>query len=205
MAIVLVASGISIRGPFPCAVQPSVNRHAAVAAAYDFSGAALIADIGGGSGATLRHVLARFPASRGLLVDRDDVVRAIRPDDLLAGRIEAMGGSLFDRIPSGADIYMLVRVLHDWSDEDCQHILRACRTAMGPGAVLLIGDQILEADPSQGRPTSYLVDTQMMAMFGRARERTQHEFASLLSASGFTLRRAIPTQSPVSIIEALPV
>ena len=35
------------------------NRHAAVAAAYDFSNAALIADIGGGNGAMLRSILTR--------------------------------------------------------------------------------------------------------------------------------------------------
>jgi O-methyltransferase len=41
------------------------NRHTAVAATYDFSGARLIADIGGGNGALLRHILARFPEPRG--------------------------------------------------------------------------------------------------------------------------------------------
>jgi hypothetical protein len=75
---------------------------------------------------------------------------------------------------------------------------------MGSDAVLLIGDQILEPDPAHGRPTGYLIDTQMMAMFGTARERTSDEFANLLSESGFTLRRVIPTQSPVWIIEAVP-
>ncbi|MGO9931135.1 MAG: methyltransferase [Steroidobacteraceae bacterium] len=45
------------------------NRHDAIAAAYDFSEVARIADIGGGNGATLRHILARFPAPRGLLLD----------------------------------------------------------------------------------------------------------------------------------------
>ncbi len=133
-----------------------------------------------------------------------DVVRAIRPVDLLTGRIEAIGGSFFDQIPSGADIYMLVRVLHDWSDEDCVRILRACRTAIESSGILLICEQILEPDPAQGRPTDYLVDTQMMAMFGSARERTEHEFASLLSESGFTLQRVIPTQSSVWIVEAAP-
>ncbi len=180
------------------------NRHAAIVAAYDFSGAALIADIGGGNGAALRHILSRFPAPRGLLLDRDDVVRAISPADLLGGRIEVAGGSFFEGIPPGADIYMLVRVLHDWAHEDCLRILRCCRTAMGSDAVLLICEQLLEPDPSQGRPTGYLVDTQMLAMFGSARERTKGEFASLLSESGFTLRRAIPTQSPVWIVEAVP-
>ena len=42
------------------------NRHAAIAEGYDFSGAGLIADIGGGNGATLRHILTRFPTVRGL-------------------------------------------------------------------------------------------------------------------------------------------
>ena len=180
------------------------NRHPAVAAAYDFSGAKLIADIGGGNGAALRHILPRFPAVRGLLFDRDDVVNAVQTADLLDGRIETAGGSFFNNVPRGADIYILIRVLHDWPDDDCRRILRSCRTAMGSDAVLLIGDQILEPEPARGRPTGYLVDAQMMAMFGSARERTSDEFANLLSESGFTLRQFIPTQSPVWIIEALP-
>jgi O-methyltransferase domain len=180
------------------------KRHPAVAAAYDFSGAKLIADIGGGNGAALRHILPRFPAVRGLLFDRDDVVNAVQTADLLDGRIETAGGSFFNNVPRGADIYMLIRVLHDWPDDDCRRILRSCRTAMGSDAVLLIGDQILEPEPARGRPTGYLVDAQMMAMFGSARERTSDEFANLLSESGFTLRRFIPTQSSVWIIEALP-
>ena len=45
------------------------NRHAAIAAAYDFSAPRLIADIGGGNGAALRHSLARFPTPRGLVFE----------------------------------------------------------------------------------------------------------------------------------------
>ena len=178
------------------------NRHQAVAAAYDFSAAHMIVDIGGGNGAALRHILARFPGPRGLVFDRDDVVAAIPPSGLLDGRIDVAGGSFFDRIPPGADIYLLIRVLHDWSDQDCLRILGACHTAMRPDAVLLIGDQILEPDPALGSPAGYLVDTQMMAMFGSARERTSDEIGTLLSQAGFALRRIIPTQSPVWIVEA---
>ena len=180
------------------------NRHAAIAAAYDFSNARLIGDIGGGNGATLRHILSRFATPRGLLFDRDDVVRSVQASDLLGGRIEVAVGSFFDHIPGGADIYMLIRVLHDWPDEDCLRILRACRAAMGPDALLLICDQLLEPDPARGQPTGYLVDAQMMAMFGSARERTADEFAGLLTGSGFALRRIIPTGSQVWIIEAAP-
>ena len=36
------------------------DRHAAIAAAYDFSEACLICDVGGGDGTALRHILGRF-------------------------------------------------------------------------------------------------------------------------------------------------
>ncbi len=179
------------------------NRHAAIAEAYDFSGAGLIADIGGGNGAGLRQILARYPNASGLLFDRDDVISALQPADVLDGRISATGGSFFHSIPPGADITMLVRVLHNWSDADCLRILRACRAAMEPPAILLVCDEVPEPDPTRGTPAGYLLDAQMMAMFGTARERTGDEFASMLSDSGFTLRRVLPTQSPVCIVEAV--
>jgi hypothetical protein len=177
------------------------GRHGAVAAAYDFSGARLICDVGGGNGAMLRHILARFPGPRGLLFDREDVIGAIPSDGLLEGRIAVAAGSFFESVPVGADLYMLVRVLHDWPDEDCLCILRACRAAMAPGALLLIGEQILDPDPRHGRPTDYLLDMQMMAIFGTARSRTEEEHRALLRQSGLALRRIIPTVSPVSILE----
>jgi hypothetical protein len=178
------------------------NRHTALSAAYDFSGARLICDVGGGNGETLRHILARFPEPRGLIFDLADVVRAIPPDRLLGERITVAPGSFLDGIPAGADLYLLVRVLHNWSDTDCLRILRACAVAMRPESLLLIGEQILEPDPVRGDPTDYLLDIQMMAMFGGARSRTEDEFRSLLAEAGLTLRRVIPTRSsPVSIIE----
>lgn len=180
------------------------NRHQALAENYDFSGAALIVDIGGGNGEALRRILGRFPQPRGLVFDRADVVAAIAPDARSDGRISVAGGSFFDSVPPGADLYLLVRVLHDWSDEDCLRILHNCRAAMAGDARLLVVEQILEPDPAVGAPAGYLVDTQMMAMFGSARERSASEFSELLAASGFAVSRIKPTPSPVSIVEAMP-
>ena len=179
------------------------QRHAAMAAAYDFSGARLIVDIGGGNGAMLRHILARFQGPRGLVFDLEDVVRAIPPGGLMEGRIAVKAGSFFDGVPAGADVYLLIRVLHDWRDEDCLRILSACRAAMAPETLLLIGELILDPDPARGWPTGYLQDMQMMAIFGSARERTEAEFRGLLAEAGFAPRRAIPTGSPISILEAV--
>ncbi|MDE2094253.1 MAG: hypothetical protein KGI87_10410 [Burkholderiales bacterium] len=179
------------------------QRHQAVATGYDFSGPTLITDVGGGNGEALRHILARFPGPRGLVFDRDEVVAAIPPEARSGGRIDVQGGSFFDHVPPGADIYLLIRVLHDWSDDDCVRILRNCRAALAAGARLLIVEQLLEPDPTLGRATDYLVDMQMMAMFGTARERTANEFKALLQASGLELARVISTRSPVAILEAL--
>jgi hypothetical protein len=181
------------------------DRHAAFAEAYDFSAADLIADIGGGNGAALRHILARFPKPRAVLFDLEDVVGVLTPKDCMAGRIDPQGGDFFERVPAGADLYLLVLVLHDWSDEDCLRILRTCRATMGEGARLLLGEQVLEPDPEHGRQVGYLMDMQMMAMFGQARERTEAEFRGLLEQAGFSLTKIVPTASLVSLIEATPV
>jgi hypothetical protein len=75
---------------------------------------------------------------------------------------------------------------------------------MQSDARLLLGEDILDPDPARGKANTYLVDMQMMAMFGHARERSETEIRNLLSLSGFVLRRIIPTKSAVSIIEAMP-
>ncbi len=180
------------------------DRHNALAAAYDFSKADLIVDVGGGNGEALRRILARFPDARGIVFDREDVVAAVPPDGLAGGRISVRSGSFFDGVPTGADVYLLIRVLHDWADADVARILRSCRAAMGSQGRLLIVDLILQPDPLRGRPTDYLVDMQMMAMFGAAHERTEAEFRALLTPAGFDLLRVIATASPVSILEAAP-
>jgi hypothetical protein len=81
--------------------------------------------------------------------------------------------------------------------------MHAARAGMQPGARLLVVDQILNADPTKGELQEYLIDMQMMAMFGDARVRTEAEFVTLLAATGFTPRHTFATPSPVSIIEAV--
>ncbi len=163
------------------------DRHAALAAGYDFCAAGLVADIGGGNGTALRHILDRCPTARGLLFDLEHVVRAVDAAALMDGRITTVSGSFFDGVPSGADVYLLIQVLHDWPDDDCLRILRNCRDVMEPHGVLLVGEHVLEPDPAKGRAVMYLVDVQMMAMFGHARERTEQELRTLLAESGFSV------------------
>ena len=75
---------------------------------------------------------------------------------------------------------------------------------MDSTALSLLGEQILEPDPADGRPTDYLLDVQMMVVFGSARTRTESEFASLLANSGFAMRRIVPTGRPFHLWRLLP-
>jgi hypothetical protein len=102
-------------------------------------------------------------------------------------------------------IGLLVAAYETWSDEDCIRILRNCRAAMTRSARLLNLEQILEPDPAIGRPGGYLIDTQMTAMFGTARERTGVEFDQLLQGSGLGHERVIETTSPVLVTEVVPI
>jgi len=180
------------------------HRHQAVADAYDFSSATLVVDIGGGNGEALRRILGRHPQARGLVFDRADVVARIPESARMDGRIRVEGGDLLERVPAGGDIYVIMRVLHDFADADCRRILRNCRAAMGRQARILICEQLLDPDPAHGDAASYLVDMQMMAMFGSGRERSEPEFHDLLRDSGLALQRVIATASPVCIVEAAP-
>jgi hypothetical protein len=176
----------------------------AVAAAYDFSGFETITDVGGSTGNLLTTILGRFPKPRGILFDLPHVVRdapALIQSRGLSDRINIEAGSFFEHVPTGSDAYMLSHIIHDWTETQCLTILGNCRRAMKPGARLLIIEMVLAAGdaPHPGK----MLDIIMLTIPG-GRERTEHEYRELLEKAGFRLTRVVPTQSAVSIVEALP-
>jgi O-methyltransferase domain/Dimerisation domain len=179
------------------------NRH--LLDAYDFSGLASVVDIGGGHGALVAALLTEHPQMRGVVFDLPHVVAdtpALLAQAGLAARSEVVGGSFFDdALPAGADAYLLKAILHDWEDDDAVRILRACRAAAPSHAVLLVVERDLGA--ANENPDAKLSDLNMMVGTG-GRERTRDDFAALLAAGGFALRRTVPTAIGLSVFEATP-
>jgi alkyl hydroperoxide reductase subunit AhpC/SAM-dependent methyltransferase len=178
---------------------------AAVAAAYDFSQMKTIVDVGGATGHLLTTVLGRAPGARGILYDLPHVVRdapALIQSRGLTQRVSIEGGSFFEGVPAGGDAYLLSHVIHDWSEAQCLTILGHCRRAMKPGGRLLLIEMVLP--PGNAPHPGKLLDMVMLVGPG-GQERTAQEYDKLLGKAGFRLTRIVPTESAVSIIEAVPV
>jgi hypothetical protein len=112
-----------------------------------------------------------------------------------------VAGSFFDSVPTGADVYILRDILHDWPDERAAAILRSCRSAMTAGAELLVIDAVLPAratDDPAGL-TKFLYDINMFVLFG-ARERTEQELRGMLEATGFRADRLLPTEPTATLV-----
>jgi hypothetical protein len=153
-------------------------------------------DVGGGNGALLAAPL-RFPAMRGVLLDQPHVVAnavAVLERAGVADRCEIVGGSFFDEVPTGGEAYTLKSIIRDYGDERAVAILRICRRTMAPDATLLLIERIV-GSPNEDPRTKFSDLKMLVAPAGR--ERTLHEWDTLVTRAGFRLTTATPTP-PVS-------
>jgi O-methyltransferase domain/IclR helix-turn-helix domain len=175
----------------------------AVAGAFDFGGASVVADIGGGSGLLLASILVRNPNLRGILFDQPAVVAA--PEELeragVVDRCEVVGGSFFDGVPAGADVYLMKAILHDWEDPESIAILRSIRREIPDDGTLLVVERVI--GPPNEDLEGKLSDLHMLVMPG-GRERTAPEWTELLAKGGFALTEIRPIAAAWQVIVARP-
>lgn len=164
-----------------------------VVAAYDFSTAKTVVDVGGGGGLLLTEILKGNPGSRGILFDLPATVadaRAFVTASEVSDRCDLVGGDFFKAVPSGADLYILKSILHDWYDEPASAILKTVRAASRPDSLLLVIERILEG-PNEGAAAK-LSDLNMMVAAG-GQERTREEWERLFAGAGWRLDEVRPT------------
>ncbi|MBV9700619.1 MAG: hypothetical protein JO078_10910 [Candidatus Eremiobacteraeota bacterium] len=178
---------------------------ARVLEAYDFTPFHSIVDVGGGNGALLAAILRRQPTARGILMDLPHVVElapTVLRDAGVEARCEVVPGSFFESVPSGADLYLLKHIIHDWDDDRSFTILTNCNRSMGNDSRLLIIDRVLSDQPNVAEPMGYLVDMTMLAMTPGGRERTEGQFRALLASAGLRFERSINVGGICDIVEA---
>ncbi len=181
--------------------RQSDQHNAAVVAGYDFSPFRTVADIGGGEGSTLAAILGANTSLRGILMDVPKVVA--NPTPLKAAgvydRCEVIGGDMLSGVPSGADAYMLKRVLMIWGDEQATQVLRNCAAVLPRDGKVLAIEMIMP--PCNEPSPAAAFDVLMLLAHKGGRIRTEAEFRDLFTAAGLRLTRVVPTASPNSILE----
>jgi hypothetical protein len=169
---------------------------------YDLTHHKVLVDVGGGKGALIASALRANPGLRGILFDQASAVAeapALLRSYGVTNRCEIVTGSAFEAVPSGGDVYVMSRVLHDWPDDKAAKLLTNCREAMARGNSLLLVEGVLqEGDASVSR---LWLDLVMMVMTG-GRERTEAEWRVLLESSGFSLTSVRPSRPNQDLIVA---
>jgi demethylspheroidene O-methyltransferase len=170
-----------------------------ILAAYDFRRHRHVVDIGGGEGAFLGVVARHAPDLALTVFDLPAVAERARQHfavEGLAERARAIGGDMHrDALPADADLYTLVRVLHDHDDDAVRALLGRLRNAMPDGATLLIAEPMAGSAATARMADAYF-GFYLLAM-GSGRARSAEELTRFLTEAGFCDIRSVRTRRPL--------
>ena len=158
------------------------------------------ADLGGATGHLTVAACRRWPNLRGVVFDLNEVIPITKefiPADV-ADRIDIIGGDFFaDELPK-ADVYALGRIIHDWSEPKIKLLLAKILAALPSGGAVFIAEKVLD-DAKTGPEWAVLQHLNMLTV-AEGKERTEGEYAELLSKAGFTEVRCVRTDSPLDVV-----
>jgi hypothetical protein len=188
-----------------CMTARGMGDASGVVEAFDFSTAGSVVDVGGGVGELIELILNAYAGVTATLFDTPTTIEAARAqlaDSPVRDRLELRSGDFFASVPSGADLYVLKNILHNWDDEDAVAILSSVRDAVSTSGRLLVVQHIV---PDDNRPSpAKLLDMALLVLTG-GEQRTETEYRRLLDSAGFEVTRVIPTASGISLVEARPI
>jgi demethylspheroidene O-methyltransferase len=186
------------------ASQPMISQQ--VLSAYSFRRHRCLLDIGGGDGSFIADIAAQTPKLRCVLFDlpavADQASERFRSVGL-SSRAVAIGGSfLANRLPEGADIVSLVRVIHDHDDANVMTLLRAIHSSLPSAGTLLIAEPISGVRGAEPIGDAYFA-FYLLAM-GSGRPRTFERLREMLTEAGFADIALRPSAMPMlaSVITA---
>ncbi|KAI0314822.1 S-adenosyl-L-methionine-dependent methyltransferase [Amylostereum chailletii] len=194
---------------------------------------AVVVDVGSGVGAQALILAKECPNLRIVLQDRGPPLEDAKnywkgelPGALDTGRVTLQEHDFRTPQPvKNASVFLMRRIMHDYSDDICIDILRHLRDAASPSTRLVIVDnvtpyacateeanikQAVNGSSSKTTPapllanrgdvnlTVYLMDILMMGLIGGL-ERTEAQFRDILEKSGWKLERVYKGSSPFSM------
>ncbi len=175
-----------------------------VVSAFDLSRFTRLVDLGGATGHLAIAACQRYPKLRATVFDLPDAVplaREIVGASGVSERIEIVAGDFFlDTLPPG-DLYALGRIVHDWSAEKIDRLLRRVSDALPPGGGVLIAEKLLAEDKSG--PNWAQMQSLNMLTCTEGKERSLSEYEALLKSNGFSSVQGYRTSSPLDAVLAI--
>ncbi len=157
-----------------------------LAGAYDWSSCRLLVDVGGARGNLAAQLVRAHPHLSACVFDlpvmaapfAEHVASLVPP-----GQVRFVGGDFFvDPLPEG-DVLILGHVLHNWSAEERQVLVKKAYEAVRPGGALLVYDAMLDDGPTD--LARILVSLNMLLVTAGGAEYRASECREWLAAVGF--------------------
>jgi SAM-dependent methyltransferase len=169
-------------------MMDSVNGLVApvLAEAFDWSDRRLLVDVGGARGNLAAQLIRAHPHLSGCVFDlpvmatpfAEHVASLVPP-----GQLRFQGGDFFvDPLPEG-DVLILGHVLHNWSAEERQVLVKKAYAAVRPGGALLVYDAMLDDEPTD--LARILVSLNMLLVTAGGAEYPASECRGWLADAGF--------------------
>jgi hypothetical protein len=89
-----------------------------------------------------------------------------------------------DPIGGPYDFVWISQILHAYSEEDCQKLLRRVRAALAPGGRVVVQEFLL-SESKTSPPGPVFFSVHMVAVTERGRAYTAREIAAMMKAAGF--------------------
>ncbi len=175
----------------------------AVVAAFDLGRFRRLVDLGGATGHLALAACARYPQLQGAVFDLPSVI-AITQEYMQrsphGNRVTLIPGDFFvDPLPE-ADLFVLGRIVHDWSEDKIRKLLKKVWERLPAGGALLIAEKLLNDDKTGPLPA--LMQSLSMLVCTEGKERTLAEYSALLRDAGFAQVEGKVTDSPLDAVLA---
>ncbi|PIN13652.1 Hydroxyindole-O-methyltransferase [Handroanthus impetiginosus] len=147
-----------------------------------FEGLKTLVDVGGGIGASLKMIISKYPSIKGINFDLPYVIQNAPSYP----GVEHISGDMFDSVPK-ADAIFMKWICHDWSDSDCEKLLKNCYEALPENGKVIIAETVLPEKPNTRLNSLQAAhsDVMMLAYTPGGKERSKGEFEVLAKKAGF--------------------
>ncbi|KAJ5422999.1 hypothetical protein N7445_011107 [Penicillium cf. griseofulvum] len=223
----------SMVGPRPeldyfAKAMTGIGRVSSTAMIYDYPwdtlGNGTVVDVGGGVGTHSMNIARTYPNLSFIIQDRPEVIEKgvalwtrELPEYVQNGKVQLTPGDFFQpQSVTGAGVYFLHTILHDWPDAECIQILKSLASAMTSDSRVLIGEMVINnslgtkeiPDAPKPLPADYGLysrysherDLVMLSLFN-SKERTMDDFRGLIHQAGLVVENVYECRSHMSLIE----